>query len=39
MPKVSFKHARHLAEALARGTPDAAQIAKTIAADKVRELI
>jgi hypothetical protein len=26
-------------EALRRGTPDAAQIPKTIAADKIRELI
>ena len=38
-PKVSFKEARHLAESLARGTPAAGEIAKTIAANVVRELV
>jgi len=38
-PKVSFKHARHMAEALARGTPDAGDIAKHLVQDTVRQLI
>jgi acetolactate synthase-1/2/3 large subunit len=38
-PKVSFKHARHMVEALARGTPDAGDIAKHLARDTVRQLI
>jgi pyruvate dehydrogenase (quinone) len=38
-PKVSFKEAAHLAESLARGTPAAGEIAKTIAANVVRELV
>jgi pyruvate dehydrogenase (quinone) len=38
-PKVSFKHARHMVEALARGTPDAGDIAKHLVRDTVRQLI
>ena len=38
-PKVTFEQTRNLVEALARGTPDAAQIARNIALGKIRELI
>lgn len=38
-PKTSLKDAKNLAEAIARGTPDGAKIARTILKDKVRELI
>jgi len=38
-PKVSFKHARHMVEALARGTPDAGDIAKHLVKHTVRQLI
>src|SRR5947209_4783867 len=38
-PKTSFKHARHMVEALARGTPDAGDIAKHLARDTVRQII
>jgi pyruvate dehydrogenase (quinone) len=38
-PKVSFKEAAHLAEALARGTPAAGSIARTIASNTARELV
>jgi pyruvate dehydrogenase (quinone)/pyruvate oxidase len=38
-PKVDLKQTAHLAEALVRGTPNAASIALTIASDKVREII
>ncbi len=38
-PKVDLEQTAHLAEALARGTPNAASIALTIASDKVREII
>ena len=38
-PKVSFKEAAHLAESLARGTPAAGEIARTIASNAVRELV
>jgi len=38
-PKVSFSDVKNLTEALARGTPDAGKIARTIASDTVRELI
>jgi len=38
-PKVTFEQAKNLAEALAKGTPHRGDIARTIAADKVRELI
>jgi pyruvate dehydrogenase (quinone)/pyruvate oxidase len=38
-PKISFEHARHMVEALARGTPDAGKIAKNLARDTVRQLI
>ena len=38
-PKATMKQAAHLAEALARGTADAGKIARTIAANRVRELV
>jgi pyruvate dehydrogenase (quinone)/pyruvate oxidase len=38
-PKVTFKEAAHLAESLARGTPAAGEIARTIASNTVRELV
>jgi len=38
-PMVKADQALHLAEALARGTPNAAKIARTIAKDVVRELV
>jgi len=38
-PKTTFEQAKHLAEALAKGTANRGQIARTIATDKVRELI
>ena len=38
-PKVAPDQAIHLAEALAKGTPGAGKIAKTIAKDVVRELV
>jgi pyruvate dehydrogenase (quinone)/pyruvate oxidase len=38
-PKTTAKQALHLAESLARGTPDARKIAATIVEDKVRELV
>jgi pyruvate dehydrogenase (quinone) len=38
-PKVSFAQARHLIEALVRGTPDGAKIAKQLAKDTIRQLI
>jgi pyruvate dehydrogenase (quinone)/pyruvate oxidase len=38
-PKIGFKHARHMVEALARGTPDAGDIAKHLVRDTVRQLI
>ena len=38
-PKVEMGQAAHLAEALARGTPDAVKLAKTIAKDMVREIV
>ena len=38
-PTISFEDAKNFAEALARGTRKAGKIARTIAADKVRELI
>ncbi|MEI9965276.1 MAG: hypothetical protein WDM92_11860 [Caulobacteraceae bacterium] len=38
-PKITPKQAIHLAEALARGTPHGEKIARTIAADAVRELV
>ena len=37
--KIKAKQAVHLAKSLARGTPDRGKIAKTIAEDKVRELV
>ena len=38
-PSVSVKQALHLAESLAKGTPNAGKIALTIASDTVRELV
>jgi pyruvate dehydrogenase (quinone)/pyruvate oxidase len=38
-PKVDASQAAHLAEALARGTPNATAIALTIASDRVREMV
>jgi pyruvate dehydrogenase (quinone)/pyruvate oxidase len=38
-PKVELKQAVHLAEALARGTPQAMKTALTLASDTVRELV
>ena len=38
-PKVTMRQATHLAEALARGTPNARKIALTVASDTVREMI
>jgi pyruvate dehydrogenase (quinone)/pyruvate oxidase len=38
-PKVSFAQARHMAEALARGTPDAGTIAKELARKSIRQLV
>jgi pyruvate dehydrogenase (quinone)/pyruvate oxidase len=37
--KVNAKQALHLAEALARGTPDRKKIMQTIFEDRVRELV
>ncbi len=37
--KIKLKQAEHLAEALARGTPQRLKIATTIAEDKIRELV
>ena len=38
-PKINLKEAANLGEALARGTPAAGQIARTLAANTVRELV
>jgi pyruvate dehydrogenase (quinone) len=38
-PKVSFAQTRHMVEALIRGTPDGAKIAKQLAKDTIRQLI
>ena len=38
-PKATLKQMAMLAESLARGTPDASKIAKTILADAVREMV
>jgi pyruvate dehydrogenase (quinone)/pyruvate oxidase len=38
-PKVTTKQALHLAETLAKGTPNGGKIALTIGSDKVREMI
>ncbi|HEY4229407.1 MAG TPA: thiamine pyrophosphate-dependent enzyme [Thermoanaerobaculia bacterium] len=37
-PKITLQQARHLAESLAKGTPDRGRIIRTILADKVHEL-
>jgi pyruvate dehydrogenase (quinone)/pyruvate oxidase len=38
-PKVKPEQALHLAESLARGTPERGKIMKTIFKDKIRELV
>jgi pyruvate dehydrogenase (quinone) len=38
-PKVTMKQAAHMAEALARGTPERGKIALTIASNTVREMV
>jgi thiamine pyrophosphate-dependent acetolactate synthase large subunit-like protein len=38
-PKATFEQAKHLVEAIARGTPDAGTIARNIAREKIRELV
>lgn len=38
-PRITFEQAKNFAEALARGTPDGARIARTVVADKVREIV
>ena len=38
-PKVEAKQALHMAEALAKGTPNRGKIALTLASDTVRELV
>jgi pyruvate dehydrogenase (quinone)/pyruvate oxidase len=38
-PRATLKQARHLAESLARGTPNAGKIALTVASDTVREIV
>jgi pyruvate dehydrogenase (quinone)/pyruvate oxidase len=38
-PKATLEQAAHLAEALARGTPDAGKIVRAIAANAVREIV
>jgi pyruvate dehydrogenase (quinone)/pyruvate oxidase len=38
-PKISFEQARHMVEALARGTADAGKIAGNLARDTVRQLV
>ena len=37
--KIKFEQAVHFAESLAKGTKDWQKIAKTIAGDKIRELV
>lgn len=38
-PRVTVDQAAHLAEALAKGTPAAGRIARTLAKDAVREMV
>jgi pyruvate dehydrogenase (quinone)/pyruvate oxidase len=38
-PKATLRQVAHLAESLARGTPDRGRIARTIASDVIRELV
>ena len=38
-PKATLRQMTHLAESLARGTPDRGRIARTIASDVIRELV
>jgi pyruvate dehydrogenase (quinone)/pyruvate oxidase len=37
-PKISFEQARHMVEALVRGTPNASKIARQLARDTIRQL-
>jgi pyruvate dehydrogenase (quinone)/pyruvate oxidase len=38
-PKITYEQAKHLAEALAKGTPKGGDIVRTLARDRIRELI
>ena len=38
-PKITAKQALHFAESLARGTPAAGEIVRTVLADRVREVL
>jgi pyruvate dehydrogenase (quinone)/pyruvate oxidase len=38
-PKISLEQARHFAESLAKGTPNASKIAWTVFTDKVKEMV
>jgi pyruvate dehydrogenase (quinone)/pyruvate oxidase len=38
-PKISLEQARHFAESLAKGTPNASKIAWTVFSDKVKEMV
>jgi pyruvate dehydrogenase (quinone) len=38
-PKATLRQVAHLAESLARGTPDRGRVARTIASDVIRELV
>jgi pyruvate dehydrogenase (quinone)/pyruvate oxidase len=38
-PKVSMRQAKHFAESLVRGTPNARKIALTVLGDRIRELV
>jgi pyruvate dehydrogenase (quinone)/pyruvate oxidase len=38
-PRATLRQVTHLAESLARGTPDGGRVARTIARDVIRELV
>ena len=38
-PKITYEQAKHFAEALARGTPNRGEVLRTVARDRIRELI
>jgi pyruvate dehydrogenase (quinone)/pyruvate oxidase len=38
-PKITLEQAAHLAESLAKGTPDRGRIVRTLLSDKVHELV
>lgn len=38
-PKITYEQAKHFAEALAKGTPGGGEIFRTVARDRIRELI